>query len=134
MTMSKKIIILIIICLGVLGVTGCTSSAETVSYNISREADEFKIKRRIVFVNLRNGEYLLQITGNCSVDNNSYDELEVTCRIGEDKYQKHFLHISNETTYTIEQLEYADVSRYDYEIVFRPEAIIPIEIKTQVGE
>lgn len=120
----------------VLFSTGCTS-AETVSYNLSREADEFKVKRRIVFVNLRTNDYLLEITGNCSVQggkDTSSNELEVICRIGEDKYQKHFLYIANETAYTVEQLEYNDVSRYDYEIVFRPEAIIPIQIKTQVGE
>lgn len=28
----------------------------------------------------------------------------------------------------------SDVSRYDYEFIFRPEAIVPIEIKTQRGE
>lgn len=125
----------IVLCIGLITV-GCTS-AETVSYNLSREADEFKVKRRIVFVNLRTNDYLLEITGNCSVqggEDTSASELEVICRIGEDKYQKHMLHIANETTYTIEQLEYNDVSRYDYEIVFRPEAIIPITIKTQVGE
>ncbi len=116
--------------------TGCTS-ADTVSYNISREADEFKVKRRIVFVNLRTNDYLLEITGNCSVkggESSGNNELEVICKIGDEKYQKHFLHIADETTYTVEQLEYSDVSRYDYEIVFRPEAIIPITIKTQVGE
>lgn len=114
--------------------TGCTS-ADTVSTNISKEADEFKVKRRIVFVNLRTDTYLLQITGNCSIKGpNEANELEVICRIGEDKYQKHFLHVSDETTYTVEQLEYSDVSRYDYEIIFRPEAIIPINIKTQIGE
>ena len=53
---------------------------------------------------------------------------------GEDKYQKHFLYIANETTYVVEQLEYSDVSRYDYEFIFRPEAIIPVKIKTQVGD
>lgn len=55
-------------------------------------------------------------------------------KVSEDKYQKHFFGISTETTYIVEQLEYNDVSRYDYEIVFRPEAIVPIEIKPQVGE
>lgn len=34
----------------------------------------------------------------------------------------------------LEQLEYSDVSRYDYEFIFRPEAIVPIQIKTQTGE
>lgn len=124
----------IIIGLGALLLTtGCTS-AETVGYNLSREADEFKVKRRVTFINLRNGEYLFQATGNCSIQDNSSNELEVICRIGEDKYQKHMFQKSNEATYVVEQLEYNDVSRYDYEFVFRPEAIIPIEIKTQVGE
>lgn len=136
---DKKFITVIgiIICaLIVLLSTGCTS-AETVSYNLSREADEFKVKRRIVFVNLRTNDYLLEITGNCSTQGgiSSFNrELEVICRIGEDKYQKHFLYIADETAYTVEQLEYNDVSRYDYEIVFRPEAIIPITIKTQAGD
>lgn len=133
----KKLIIVMGIMVVLFGLTGCTDSASTVSYNLSREADEFHVKRRITFINLRTNEYLFQATGNCSVKGgleNTNNELELVCRIGEDKYQKHFLHISNETTYVVEQLEYNDVSRYDYEFVFRPEAIIPVEIKTQVGE
>lgn len=132
----KKIILLCLLVLGVLTLTGCTS-AETVSYNLSREADEFKVKRRITFINLRTNDYLFSITGNCSIQGGSGDlnsELELVCRIGEDKYQKHFLYLANETTYVIEQLEYNDVSRYDYEIVFRPKAIIPIDIKTETND
>lgn len=131
--MKKGIFLILILLL----VTGCTTSADTVSTNISREADEFKVKRRITFINLRNGEYLFSITGNCSIKggkDTTTDELEVICRIGDDKYQKHMLYIANETSYVVEQLEYSDVSRYDYEIIFRPEAIVPIEIKTQVGQ
>ena len=132
----KKILGIILMGIVLIGITGCTS-AETVSYNISRESDEFKVKRRITFVNLRTGEYLFTMTGKCSIQGGSSDvnsELEVVCRIGEDKYQKHMLYIANETTYVVEQLEDIDVSRYDYEFVFRPEAIIPIEIKTQIGD
>lgn len=134
--MNKKIISLILIGILTLTLTGCTS-AETVSYNISRESDEFKVKRRITFVNLRTGEYLFTMTGKCSIQGGSSDvnsELEVVCRIGEDKYQKHMLYLAEETTYVVEQLEDSDVSRYDYEFIFRPEAIIPIEIKTQIRE
>ena len=119
-----------------VGLTGCTS-AETVSHNISRESDEFKVKRRITFVNLRTGDYLFTMTGKCSIQGGSSNvnsELEVICRIGEDKYQKHMLYLAEETTYVVEQLEDSDVSRYDYEFIFRPEAIIPIQIKTQVGD
>ena len=126
--MKNKIKIIIGLLLLVSLVTGCTD-AETVSYNISKEADQFKAKRRITFINLRSNDYLFSITGNCSIQGGGDgNELEVICRIGEDKYQKHMLYIANETTYVIEQLEYSDVSKYDYEIVFRPEAIIPITI------
>ena len=131
--MKNKIKIIIGLLLLVSLVTGCTD-AETVSYNISKEADQFKAKRRITFINLRSNDYLFSITGNCSIQGGGDgNELEVICRIGEDKYQKHMLYIANETTYVIEQLEYSDVSKYDYEIVFRPEAIIPITIETEIG-
>ncbi len=132
----KKIKLLVLIGLTIVLLTGCTS-AETVSYNISRDSDEFKVKRRITFVNLRTGDYLFTMTGKCSIQGGSgslNDELEVVCRIGEDKYQKHLLYLAEETTYIVEQLEDSDVSRYDYEFIFRPEAIIPVEIKTQVGD
>lgn len=135
--MKKKLLLILLIPI-LLMTTGCESlfgnSADTVQENISKEADEFKVKRRITFINLRSGEYLFQLTGNCSVkggSSSSDSELAVICRIGEDKYQKHMLYIANETAYVVEQLEYSDVSRYDYEIVFRPEAIIPISIKTE---
>lgn len=134
--MNKKIISLILIGILILTLTGCTS-AETVSHNISRESDEFKIKRRITFINLRTGDYLFTMIGKCSIQGGSgsiNSELEVVCRIGEDKYQKHMLYLAEETTYVVEQLEDVDVSKYDYEFIFRPEAIIPIEIKTQAGE
>ncbi len=134
--MKKKIMNLVLMISVVLILTGCTS-AKTVSYNISRESDEFKVKRRITFVNLRTGDYLFTMIGKCSIQGGSGDinsELEVVCRIGEDKYQKHMLYLADETTYVVEQLEDIDVSRYDYEFIFRPEAIVPIEIKTQIGE
>lgn len=132
----KKILVIILMGIILVGLTGCTS-AETVSYNISRESDEFKVKRRITFVNLRTGDYLFTMTGKCSIQggsSNANSELKVICRIGEDKYQKHMLYLAEETTYVVEQLEDSDVSRYDYEFIFRPEAIIPIQIKTQVGD
>lgn len=132
----KKILIILILFIIALVLSGC-DSANTVSQNISNEADEFKVKRRITFINLRSNEYLFTMIGNCSIKGGSQSlnsELEVICKIGDNKYQKHLLYIAQETTYVIEQLEYSDVSRYDYEIIFRPEAIIPIEIKTQTGE
>lgn len=129
----KKLLILMIPILLLSG-CGCESDASVASYNVSKEADQFKVKRRIVFVNLRHDTYLFSITGNCSIETDNADnQLEVICKVGEDKYQKHFLYLSTETTYTVEQLDYSEVSKYDYEIVFKPESIIPIKIETEVG-
>lgn len=127
---------LIILVLIILGLTGCAfdDDADIASYNVSKEADNFRVKRRIVFINLRSDTYLYEIIGNCSIETDSNDnQLEVICKVGEDKYQKHFLYLTTETTYTVEQLEYSEVSKYDYEIIFKPESIIPIDIKTQIG-
>ena len=124
----KKLTLGLILAIIFISITGC-DSATTVSGNLSKEANEFKVKRRITFINLRTNEYLFQVTGNCSVKGGRSDtnrEVQLICRIGEDKYQKHFLYIADETTYVVEQLEYSDVSRYDYEFIFRPEAIVPI--------
>lgn len=128
----RKLYMILIITLLIL-LTGCTD-AEVVSNNISKEADSFRVKRRITFINLRSDTYLFSIVGNCSIKEDSIDkQLEVTCKIGEDKYQKHFLKETTEVTYIVEQLNYSEVSKYDYEIIFKPESIIPIEIKTEVG-
>ena len=132
--MKRIIKYLVLILVLILTTTGCMRDADIASENVSKEADSFRVKRRIVFVNLRSDTYLYVITGNCSIDTDSTDnQLEVICKVGEDKYQKHFLYLSNEVTYTVEQLNYSEVSKYDYEIVFKPESIVPIKVETQVG-
>lgn len=130
--MMKKIIIVFMLVVVVFGITGWSRDSEKASYNVSKEADNFKTKRRIVFINLRTDSYLFEIIGNCSITtDNTDDQLEVICKVGEDKYQKHFLRMTTEVTYTVEQLDYSEVSKYDYEITFKPEAIVPIKIKTE---
>lgn len=131
MKFLKILIFAILLGVIILFLGGC-SDAETVSYNISKEADMFKVKRRITFINLRSDEFLFTITGNCSIQDGESNELDIICKVGEDKYQKHTLKNAQETTYVIEQLEYNEVSKYDYEIIFKPKAIIPIEIKTEI--
>lgn len=133
---KTAIMVILILFIVIFGTTGCAfeRDSDVANYNVSKEADSFRVKRRIVFINLRHDSYLYEITGNCSIDTDNTDkQLEVICKTGEDKYQKHFFRLSDETTYTIEQLDYSEVSKYDYEIVFKPESIIPIKIETEVG-
>ncbi len=127
----KKILLIALLIIGA-GVTlaGC-SDADIASQNLSREADQFKINRRIVFYNGVTGEYILVVEGRCSLGNNdSAGQLSVTCKTGEDQYKKHFLGLSDNVTYFAEQIDSAEVSAYHYKVIFKPAAIIPdIDIK-----
>jgi len=108
-----------------LALTACTA-ADVASSNVSKAADNFEINRRVVFFNGITDTYLLEIQGLCSLGN--YDdngELTVTCKVGPDSFKKHFLGLSDNVSYFVEQLEPADVSTYNYRVIFRPSVIIP---------
>lgn len=109
---------------------GC-SDADVASSNLSKAADQFEITRRIVFYNGITGEYMLTITGLCSLGNqDKHRELSVTCKTGPSAYKKHFLGLSDNVTFFVEQVDAAPASPYQYRVVFKPLAIVPdIEIR-----
>lgn len=102
---------------------GCSSDADVASENLSKDADQFKIARRVVFFNGITDKYLLSIEGFCSITEEAR-QLEVTCKVGS-AYKKHFLGLSDNVSYLVEQVEAASVSTTHYKIVFKPEVIVP---------
>lgn len=131
--MKKLITAASILAVGALALTGC-NNAETASRNLSTAADNFEIDRRIVFFNGITDKYLLSVEGRCAITADAADaQLEVTCRIGPDQYKKHFLGLSDNVSYFVEQLETADVSVYHYRVIFKPEAIVP-DFEVQTGK
>lgn len=123
---KKPAIIAATLTAAAIALTGCTSDAQRASENLSKGADNFEINRRIVFFNGITDKYLLTVEGRCSItpDGNG-GKLDVTCKIGENQYKKHFLGLSDNVTYFVEQLESADVSVYHYRVIFKPENIVP---------
>lgn len=110
--------------------TACSTDADVASSNLSQDADNFKIKRRIVFFNGITNTYLLSIEGFCSIKDEN-KQLEVTCKTDPGTYKKHFLGLSDNVSYFVEQMESAKVDSYYYKVVFKPETIAPdIETKT----
>ena len=104
----------------------CEKDADVVSRNISVDADNFKIPRRVVFYNGINGEYILEISGLCSLGNNNTNKrLSVTCKINDKEYKKHFLGLSDNVTFFAEQLNSSVASAFHYRVVFKPSVIIP---------
>ena len=102
---------------------GCTD-AEMASRNLSKAAEQFEIKRRIVFYNGITSDYILTISGLCSIEDMSR-LLAVTCKTGPREYKKHYLGLSDNVTYFSEQVESKDVNVYHYRVVFKPQSILP---------
>jgi len=118
----KKLLLLLI---PVLLFTGC-SDADIASSNLSKAADQFEIDRRIIFYNGITGEYMLTIEGRCSLGNfDSANELSVTCKTGEKEFKKHYLGLSDNVTYFMEQLEPKGVDVNHYRVIFKPTSILP---------
>lgn len=105
-----------------LTTTGCTQ-ADKVRYNITEDADSFNITRRITVFNTRTDKVLMQMTGVMSIktDKNT-KELNVLVKDGE-TYYKHIIYLNDDTTYVMEDVGGADVSRSAYEIHFLPEVL-----------
>lgn len=105
---------------------GCSSDADVASRNLSKAADQFEITRRIVFYNGITNDYILTIEGLCSLGN--YDTARtasITCKTGPSSYKKHFLGLSDNVTFFVEQLEPARASAYHYRVIFKPQSIMP---------
>ena len=133
--MNNKIFAPVAAVVAALALAGC-NAAETASRNISYESDNFKVMRRIVFVNGITDKYLLSIEGLCSIEKDKEDnQLEVTCKTGDDQYKKHYLGISDNVTYFVEQMDGSDVDTFHYKVAFRPETLLPdIDLQTSGDE
>jgi len=115
--------------------SGCNSDATTASQNLAKAAENFEIDRRIIFVNTMTDKVLAVVEGKCSLENQK-NELEVTCKYGEDfagnsLVRKTNLGLSRNVTYVSTQLESIGVNVYHTRIMFKPQSIIPdIDLKS----
>jgi hypothetical protein len=126
MNKQTKAIVAAIVAVLSIGLSACSTPATVASDNLSKAADAFEIARRIVFYNGITDSYMLTIEGKCSIKSDNIDgQLEVTCATGKDEYKKHFLGLSDNVTYFVEQVDGAKVSTYHYKVIFRPGTIIP---------
>ena len=104
---------------------GCNSEADVVNHNLSKSADSFEVQRRIVFFNGITDKYLLTIEGLCSLDVTDNKTLRVTCKVGDEQYKRHYLGLSDNVSYFVEQTDAKTEDPFRYKVLFRPENIIP---------
>lgn len=115
----------------ILALGACRNDAEVASANLSKDADNFKVARRVIFYNGVTNDYMLEIKGLCSIAaGTSAKSITVTCKVSEGQYKKHLLGLSDNVTYFVEQLDAVNVSTSFYTVTFKPSVIIPsIELR-----
>ena len=128
--MNKKILLLLSL-LTILLVS-CTE-ADYVSNNISKEADNFNVVRRVAVINTRTDKVEFEVIGRISIYDNtsskdSTSTLTVVVETDKDKYKKHIIKLTNWNMYVVEDLDGAAVDQYKYEINYMPESILPFKI------
>ena len=109
-----------------LSLVGCDRAADVASRNISEAGDNFELYRAVHFINTRSDKELMRVEGYCAKDNASTDRtLIITCREQGNKFKKHYMGLSTDVTYTIEQLDSVPASVDHSRVIFAPQTLIP---------
>lgn len=127
MSKKKKVIsiILMIVILGAI-LAGCRE-AEKVSYNVSQEADNFNVIRRLTVLNARTDKPMFEMVGAFSftLEDNRIIAIVET---GPNEYKKHSVGLNDWTLWVVEDIGGANVDKYHYEVNFLPEMIVPVTL------
>lgn len=111
------VLVLLTIGMVALPATSCTA-AENVNHNLSQAADNFEIVRKITVYNARTDLIIMEIEGLMSLDNNSTNELIVTCKTGADEYKKNYVYLNEYVIYVVEDITGTVTDPYHYKIKF----------------
>lgn len=114
----------LVVTLGLTATACFEDDADVASHNASKAADNFEVNRRIVMFNGITDKYLMEIVGLCSISDEG-NQLEVICKTGKNEYKKHFLGLSDNVSYFVEQGEPVKVSDSHYRVTFKPSTILP---------
>lgn len=123
----KRFLALMLACLLIVGMAGCTE-ADRVNQNITQQADNFNVTRRLEVINARTDTPLFELIGNFSLSNNSENELVITVELGDHTYKKHYVYLNEYTMYVVEDLSGSNVSPYHYEINVLPQQFQTFEL------
>lgn len=114
---------ILVLCIITMNFTSCRE-ADVVSSNVSKEADAFKVCRKITVINSRTDTIIYELQGIFSINNNLNNELEIICKTGENEYKKHFIYLTDTVLYIVEDLQGADVSSYQYKVTIYPQRLV----------
>lgn len=111
--------------LALLFVSGCSHKSDTVSENISNDADSYKVFRQIVVYNGITDKFILEVDGWCALGNDDPPtEVSYTCKVP-GGYVKDIINRSDNTLVFEHQLTPHNVSDTYFKVILRPESVIP---------
>ncbi len=129
--MKKTVILFILVAMTIIALGGCQTEAAKVSHNLSKEADNFNVVRQLTVINCIEGDVLFQMTGKMSITADTEDnQLEVVVEDEDGTYKKHFIGLSDNVTYVVEDISRNHVSKYKYTLNYNPKMWIPVDVKT----
>ena len=124
MNKIKKALVAFVALVAVITLTAC-SEADKVSYNVSQDADNFNVIRRVTVINTRTDKAEFEAIGRISVNTEDDKKLVVIAETAKGVYKKHLINLTGNNMYVVEDLEGAKVNQYKYEVNYMPESIIP---------
>ncbi|EOD6233995.1 hypothetical protein ACJZQ5_002950, partial [Enterococcus hirae] len=104
----KKLIVFISL-LGIGITLGACRESDKVSYNVSQEADNFNVIRRVAVINTRTDKVEFEAIGRISVDTEDKNKLVILVETGKNEYKKHLVNMTSWNMYVVEDLEGAKV-------------------------
>ncbi|HEM4452297.1 TPA: hypothetical protein U1Y81_000881 [Streptococcus suis] len=128
----KNKIRLVLATIGLIGVlAGCERQADVVRHNLSEEADNFNVVRKVTILNAITNDVMFEMSGRMSIVADTTDnQLEILVETADEEYQKHSIGLSDNVSYVVQDVKTKDVSNYDYTINFNPKMWLPLEVKT----
>ena len=115
--MKKFICILLVVVITMICFTSCTS-ADIVNNNLSKQADNFQVLRKITVYNARTDLIVMEMEGYMSLSNNGSHELVVTCMVGANQYKKNYVYLNEYVIYVVEDITGTYTDPYHYNIKF----------------
>lgn len=130
--MKRRILLTVLVAVVIVGgLVGCTE-VNQVSHNVSQEADNFNVLRRLTVINSRSDKAEFELIGAFSLQvDNAENQIEVICELEDGTYKKHIIGLNDETMYVVEDLGGAKVNKFKYEVNFLPEQILPWTVKSE---
>ena len=126
----KVLALLLLTLLVVYSFVGCNES-ERVSYNVSKEADNFNVIRRLVVINGRTDKPVFELVGAFSFElkqTNGTRRIIAVVETGPNEYKKHSVGLPHEAFWSVEDISGASVNKYRYEVNFLPEMLLPVSV------